>query len=249
MRRKTPVQIKATEPHLCSVELRLKILHGTPFFSDLTHEQIVEVNRLFHEKGFDKGEYVYFAGDAAESLYIIAEGRVKLLRHASSGKDVMLDLLVPGEFFGTLSTSTESQYQETAQAVTSICALSIDRDQFRGILQQFPTVSMKVLDIVAARLETAHATIQQLSAQSAEKRIAATLLRLAAKLGENHDVGLLIQTPLTRDELAEMTATTPETASRVISQFQKEGWIATGRQWIALTNEDALTEIAQLETI
>lgn len=247
IRRKTPVQIKTTEPHLCSMELRLKILHSVPFFSDLTHEQIVEINRLFHEKGFEKGDYLYFVGDPAESMFIIAEGRVKLLRHTASGKDVMLDLLIPGEFFGTLSTASDSLYQDTAQAVTSICALAIDRENFRSILTQYPVAGMKVLDTVSTRLEAAHAIIQQLSAQSAEKRIASTLLRLAAKLGEKHDVGLLIQTPLTRDELSEMTATTPETASRVISQFQKEGWISTGRQWIALKDLDALKEITQLE--
>lgn len=246
-RRKTPVQIKTTEPHLCSIDLRMKILHGVPFFSDLTHEQIAEINRQFHEKGFEKGDYLYFAGDPAESLFIIAEGRVKLLRHTAAGKDVMLDLLIPGEFFGTLSTASGSLYQDTAQAVTSICALAIDRDNFRSILTQYPTVGMKVLDTVSTRLEAAHATIQQLSAQSAEKRIATTLLHLAAKLGESHDVGLLIQTPLTRDELAEMTATTPETASRVISQFQKEGWISTGRQWIAISDINGLTKIAQIQ--
>lgn len=246
-RRKTPVQIATTEPHLCSMNLRFKILHGVPFFADLTHEQLVEVNQLFHEKGFDKGDYIFFAGDPAEFLYIIAEGRVKLLRHTSTGKDVMLDLLIPGEFFGTLSTESSSLYQDTVQAVTPICALAVSREDFRSVITRYPTVGIKVLDTLAVRLEMAHATIQQLSAQSAEKRIATTLLRLAAKLGEKHDVGLLIQTPLTRDELAEMTATTPETASRVISQFQKEGWIATGRQWVALTDSEALNQIAQLE--
>lgn len=246
-RRKTPVQVETTEPHLCSVNLRLKLLHEVPFFADLSHDQIVEINRLFHEKGFDKGDYLYFAGDPVEYLYIIAEGRVKLLRHTAAGKDVMLDLLIPGEYFGTLSTENNSLYQDTAQAVTPICALAISREDFRIIFSKYPSVGIKVLDTVAARLEQAHATIQQLSAQSAERRIATMLLRLASKLGEEHDVGLLIQTPLTRDELAEMTATTPETASRVISQFQKEGWISTGRQWVALTDIDALNEIAQLE--
>lgn len=229
------------------MNLRLKLLHEVPFFKDLSHEQILEINDQFHEKGFEKGDYLYFAGDPAEFLYIIAEGRVKLLRHTSTGKDVMLDLLIPGEFFGTLSTDSSSLYQDTTQAVTSICALTISRENFRTILTKYPTVGIKVLDTVTARLEMAHATIQQLSAQSAEKRIATTLLRLADKLGEKHEVGLLIQTPLTRDELADMTATTPETASRVISQFQREGWIATGRQWVALTDQRSLQEIAQLE--
>lgn len=246
-RRKTPVQIEHTEPHLCSIDLRLQLLHGVSFFSGLDHDQIKEINRKFFEKGFETGEYLYFSGDTAESFFIVAEGRVKLLRHAATGKDVMLDLLVPGEYFGDLSTGSGAVYAETAQAVTPVCALTISRENFRSILTRFPEVGMKVLDLVAGRLQTAHDTIHQLSSQSAEKRVAFTLLNLAAKLGETHEVGLLIQTPLSRDELAEMTAITPETASRVISQFQRDGWIATGRQWIALTDEQALREIAEIE--
>ncbi|HWR65995.1 MAG TPA: Crp/Fnr family transcriptional regulator [Bellilinea sp.] len=245
-RRKTPVEIERTEPHLCSMDLRLHILHGVPFFSALRHEQIEEINQQFHEKGFSLGDFLYYSGDPAESLYIIAEGRVKLLRHTTSGKDVLLDLLIPGEFFGGLSTASGSTYFETAQALTSVCALTISRDNFRAILTRYPDVGMQVLDLVTARLEAAHATIQQLSSQSADQRIAYTLLNLAGKLGETHEVGLLIQTPLSRDELADMTATTPETVSRVISQFQRDGYINTGREWIAVTDLSALREIAEI---
>ncbi|MRR30032.1 Crp/Fnr family transcriptional regulator [bacterium] len=245
-RRKTPVEIEMTEPHLCSTDLRLRMLHGIPFFSALQHDQIEQINLQFHEKGFLAGDFLYFSGDPAESLFIIAEGRVKLLRHTTSGKDVMLDLLIPGEFFGGLSTSNNNTYFETAQAITSVCALTISRDAFRAVLTRYPEVGMQVLDLVTARLEAAHATIHQLSSQSAEQRIAATLLNLAAKLGESHEVGLLIQTPLSRDELADMTATTPETASRVMSQFQRDGLIHTGREWIAVTDLAGLREIIEI---
>lgn len=245
-RRKTPVEIEMTEPHLCSMDLRLQILHEVPFFSALGHEQIEEINQQFHERGFSSGEFLYYSGDPAESLFIIAEGRVKLLRHATTGKDVLLDLLIPGEFFGGLSTASGSTYFETAQALTSVCALTISREKFRAILTRFPEVGMQVLDLVTARLEAAHATIQQLSSQSADQRIAYTLLKLVAKLGETHEVGLLIQTPLSRDELADMTATTPETVSRIISQFQRDGLINTGREWIAVTDLAALREIAEI---
>lgn len=245
-RRKTPVEIELTEPNLCSKDLRLQILHGVPFFSGLRHEQIEDINQQFHEKGFSSGEYLYYSGDPAESLFIIAEGRVKLLRHTTSGKDVLLDLLIPGEFLGGLSTTSGSTYFETAQALTQVCALTISRENFRAILTRYPDVGMQVLDLLTARLEAAHDIIHRLSSQSADQRIADTLLNLAAKLGENHEVGLLIQTPLSRDELANMTATTPETVSRVISQFQRDGLINTGREWIAVTNIDALREIAEI---
>ena len=134
-RRKTPVIMETTEPHLCSTDLRLTILHSVPFFAGLPHETIARINQLFHEKGYDAGETIYVAGDPAQSLMIIAEGRVKLLRHTSIGKDILLDLLIPGECFGTLSTAAESEYQDTAVAMTSICALAIEYEKFRKEIQ------------------------------------------------------------------------------------------------------------------
>lgn len=248
-RRKSPIQVDRTEPHLCDPKLRFSILRMTSFFSNLSESDLISVNQLFHEKGFEAGEYIYFSEDPAQHLYIIAEGRVKLLRHTGGGKDVLLELLVPGEFFGSLSAQDDAIYPDTAQAQTAVCALTISSDDFRKILKNYPPVTIKVLDEISSRLQSAHETIRQLSGQSAEKKISYILLKLAQKLGQPRQDGLLIQTPLARDDLAEMTATTPETASRVISQFQKEGWIATGRQWIAIQNDAALRSLLDQDNL
>lgn len=238
-RRKSPVNLEITEVHMCSLDLRLKILRGVPFFASLREEALQAVNLLFREKGYEPGEFIYFSGDAGERMWVVAEGRVKLLRQTSDGKQIMLDLLIPGEFFGNISQERQP-YSDTAQAQTAVCALTIGIEDFRGVLRAQPSVALDVLDTVTGRLQKAHDSIHLLSTQPAETRIAHTLLKLARKMGKAEDFGLLIQTPLSRDELAEMTGVTPETASRVISQFQKEGWIDTGRQWIALRDQAAL---------
>jgi CRP-like cAMP-binding protein len=242
-RRKSPVHFETTEVHLCSRDLRLQILSKLPFFQGLPQSALEAINQSFTEKGFDSGEFIYFAGDPGQQLYVVALGRVRLLRANASGKQVMLDLLVPGDFFGALP-GQKQEYLDTAQAQTALCLLTISGDDFRTILETYPPVALKVLDVVAARLQAAHQTIQLLSVETAEKRIAHILLTLAARLGEPKPEGLLIQAPLTRDDLAEMAGVTPETASRVISQFQKAGWIASGRQWIALKDEGALQALA-----
>jgi len=243
-RRKSPVQVETTEVHLCSRDLRLQILSALPFFRGLPPTELEAVNTHFREKGFYAGEYIYFAGDPGQQLYVVAEGRVRLLRMTTAGKQVMLDLLIPGDFCGVLP-GQKPEYLDTAQAQTSLCLLTISGDDFRSILERHPAVTLQMLDVIAGRLQAAHHTIQLLSVETAEKRIAHTLLNLASKLGEAKPEGLLIQTPLSRDELSEMTGTTPETASRVISHFQKAGWIASGRQWIALTDAAALRKLVE----
>lgn len=233
-RRKSPLDLEPIQPHMCSVELRLEILSHVPFFAGLSEPAISDINRHFIERGFTAGETIYFAGDPALHLYVVADGKIKLLRHTWSGKDVLLDLLTPGEFFGSLSTLDDDFYPDTAQAQTAACVLSIRSEGFRAILDKYPQAAITVLDVTTERLRGAHETIRQLSGFPVDKRIAHTLLKLGEKIGQKQAVGLLIQVPLSRDDLAEMTGTTTETASRIMSQFQKDGLVESGRQWVAI---------------
>ena len=246
-RRKTPVQIDVVEPAACSVDVRRAILQKVPFLNGLSASDIDVVNEQFREFGFEPGESIYFSGETAVNLYVVAAGQVKLLRHSVSGQDVLLDVLQPGDYFGNLSTLADDVYPDTAQAHTAVCVLSISSEAFRTLLSQYPSVALSVLDITTRRLRDTQKIVQQLSTDSAEQRLAAVLLKLADKLGEVTSDGILIQMPLSRDDLAQMTVTTTETASRIISQFQKEGVVHGGRQWIAITNKAKLEAIAGTE--
>jgi CRP/FNR family transcriptional regulator, nitrogen oxide reductase regulator len=243
-RRKSPLKIEVTESHMCSVDLRLKILGQLPFFQDLSQTNLEEINQSFHETGYDVDEIICFAGDPAERLFVVADGRVKLVRHTLAGKDVLLDMLTTGEFFGSLASLGDDVYPDTAQAQTPVCVLTISKDAFRHILDRHPSVTLKVVDIMAARLRAAHERVRQLSISSVEGRIAHVLLVLSEKLGKHSEVGMLIQVPLAREDLASMAGTTPETASRVMSQFQKEGLVDAGRRWVAVLDRTQLETIA-----
>jgi len=243
-RRKSPLQLENVEPQMCTIDLRLKILSGLPFFADLSEAEIVGINKLFRERGYAPSETIYFAGDEARNLYVVASGQVKLIRHTLTGQDVLLDILTRGEFFGSLTTLGDDTYSDTAQAQSAVCLLTVNAADFRAILTAFPAVAISVLDIVASRLRAAHEMVRQLSAYSVEKRIAYTLLKLGEKLGDPQKIGLLIQMPLSRDDLAGMIGTTTETASRIMSQFQKDGLIQSGRQWVAITDRPGLTAVA-----
>lgn len=248
-RRKVPLELEEVEPHACSVGMRLEILGRVPFFASLSPEELAQVNTLFREKGFEPGEVIYYAGDEAARLYVVASGKVKLVSHTLAGRDVLLDLLTPGEFFGSLSTLGEAVYADTAQAQTAVCVLGIGAEAFRSILDSSPAVALRVLDVMAGRLREAQERIRQLSAHSVERRLAYTLLKLAEKFGQLKEMGLLIQVPLSRDDLAEMAGTTTETASRVMSQFQKGGLIHSGRGWVAVTDQEGLEAAAAEEIV
>lgn len=243
-RRTTPLNQEPIEPHSCSVELRLEILQQLPFFSSLSERQVAEVNGYFREHGFLAGEVVYLMGEPATRFYVVAAGQMKLMRHTLGGQDVLLEILTPGDFFGSLAALGDDVYADTAEAQTAVCVLGISAADFRALLERYPAVSLAALDVVSARLRAAHEMVRRLSAQPVEQRLAYTLLQLADKLGEEQEEGTLIQMPLSRADLAGMVGTTVETASRLMSQFQKDGLVNSGRRWVAVANRERLAAVA-----
>lgn len=246
-RRKIPLKIEVTESHLCSVDLRLKILAGLPFFADVKAADLQGINRLFREYAYTAGGIICAEGDLGDRLFVVADGRVKLMRHSLSGKTVLLDMLTQGEFFGSLSGAEDAAYPDTAQAQTETCVLSIPRSDFRRLLEAHPSISLRLLEITSTRLHAAQARIQELSGLSVEGRIANLLLLLGRKFGRPGDLGLLIDSPLSRDDLAAMAGTTTESASRVMSQFQKDRLIHTGRKWVSIVDLKALEVLGAAE--
>ena len=244
-RRRTPLAPEGIEPHLCTLDLRRQILRQTPFFAGLPPAEVDRISLHFSERGYQPGETVYHAGEPATRLYVVAAGKVKLVRPTPAGQNVLLDILPPGDFFGSLATLGDREYPDTAEAQTACCLLSVDADQFAEILRAYPAVALATLEIVAERLRDAHEVIEHLSAHPVEARLAATLLKLAERLGAESKHGVLIQMPLSRQDLAEMTGTTAETASRIMSEFRRAGLIRSGRRWVAITDPAGLAKFAE----
>ncbi len=239
-KRHTPLATSDLTGQSCTTEVLLDKLKMTPFFSFLNNEQLKEVQKKFSTKYFQRDEIIYRQGESAAFMRIVVHGGVKLLRNTMDGKEVLLDMLKPGEYFGSLQALGDKEYTETAQAQTDTCVISIDSNDFRSVLQTYPPVALAVVDITAKRLQHSQEKIQQLSAQTVKERVANILLTLSEKFGEDSTKGTLIQLPISRKDLAGMAGTSAETASRILSTFQEEGVITSGRQWIAINKPEEL---------
>lgn len=244
-RPRSPVRLDWVDPAVCSLEYRLKIIGRLPFFRHLSAEAISHINSLFHDFDVSADERIYFEGDEAEYLYLVAMGKVKLVRDTGAGREVLLDVLHGGDHFGSLSILGGRAHTETAIAQTDCCILRISAADFDRILARHPDVTRKVLEAVSQRLAEAQEVVKQLSIYTAEQRIASALMRLAGKLGERRGEGVLIQLPFSRQDLAAMTGSTVETVSRVMSRFAEEGWVKSGRKWVTITNPKKLEDLVK----
>jgi CRP-like cAMP-binding protein len=249
VRLKSPVRLEWVDPAVCSTEYRLKLIGRLQFFQHLPAEAIAKINGLFRDHDISVDERIYFEGDEAEHLYLVAMGKVKLVRNTDSGREVLLDILHGGEYFGNLTVFGGRVHTETAIAQTDCCILQISSVEFESILLEYPNVTRKVLEAVSQRLTESQEIVKQLSAYTVEQRIASALMRLAGKLGEARGQGVLIQLPFSRQDLAAMTGSTIETVSRVMSRFAENGWVKSGRKWVTITDMKRLEELVKRGTV
>ncbi|MEB2528349.1 Crp/Fnr family transcriptional regulator [Kocuria rosea] len=223
----------------------MRVLSRTPLFAGLAEEQLTDVDRRMTSLSWAEGDPVYTQGASAEHLYVMAAGRAKAYRTAPNGQEVVVELLGPGDLFGGLRTLGRPAYDETVEAMTTVCALRIGDDAFRRILAEHPAVGLRVLDDTAVLLAQARADVTRQSTATVAERLAAVLLRLSEKFGEpSREGGNLIELPLSRADLAGMTGSTPESVSRVMSRWRQDGILDTGRRWTAVRDPRRLAEIA-----
>jgi len=245
-RRRIPLQATCAAPHQCPAPVRMRVLGHVPLFAGLSVPELEAIDDRMVSLSWAAGDALFTAGAPADHLYVLAAGRVKVSRSTASGRESVVDLLTPGDLVGTLTALGDPTYPETAEALTTTCALQIDPAAFRAVLTTHPQVALRVLDDLASRLTRARSDLGHHSADTVSQRVATTLLRLADKLGQERAGagGTLLQIPLSRADLAGMTSSTPESVSRVMSQLRKDRIIDSGRRWTAVLDRPRLVDVA-----
>ena len=233
-RRSTPVRHNTIPPEACSTDLRRRLLRESPFFADLTGGDIDRVNARFNDVGYEPGRAIIREGDPATRLGIVAAGVVKLFNYGDSGNLVLIDVLGPGDHFGSIAGFGPDTYQESAQASDLVCALQIDASVFRTLLETIPAIAVRAVEVLSNRLRLSHELVRQLGAHNAESRVAYVLKRLATRVGRAWEHMTLIDVSLSREEIAAMAGIQTETCSRILSAMRRDGIVEAGRGWVAV---------------
>ncbi|NOX61858.1 MAG: Crp/Fnr family transcriptional regulator [Chloroflexi bacterium] len=238
-----------TGPRLDKLQWNMvQVARTAPLFRGLSEEEWVEIAPMLHGHCYPKDAYLFFQGDPPDALYIIWIGRVKLVRHTDHGRDVVLEVLGPGQLIGEMAVLDGRPYSATAQTLEEVAVVTIARRDFFTILERYPRVAMGVISELTRRLRLTNELVRSLAVDRVEQRIARTLLRLADLAGrpyEQQDEAILIDMPLTRQDIAEMTGTTVETAIRVMSRLRRQGLVTNARSRIIVLNPQELKVVAR----
>ncbi len=225
----------------------MKAVRTTPLFKSLSDEDWRDVVQFLYGHCYPADSYLFFQGDPPEALYIIWSGRVKLVRHTDQGRDVVVTVLGPGQLIGEMAVFDGRPYSMTAVTLEETAVVTIARNDLMTIIQRYPEVSFEVILELNRRLRLCTELVRSLAVDRVEQRIARALLRLKdlggapAPEGE----GVMIDIHLTRQDIAEMTGTTVETAIRVMSRFRKEGLIRNYKGRTILLDVQGLETIAR----
>jgi CRP/FNR family transcriptional regulator len=223
---------------------RRDIIQALPIFAGLSERDWEKVIDLFSERQYQKDDYLFLEGEAPEALYVVRTGKVKVVRHSTDGKDVVLRVCSTGQLLGTVAIFDGGGYPGTAQAIEDCSALVIARNDCLTLVNRFPVFALAVINDLGGRLRSSAEQIRSLAVERVEQRIARTLLKLADSAGADTPDGRVIEMPLTRQDVADMTGTTVETAIRVMSKFRRNNLIRTRRGKVVLVELPALRELA-----
>lgn len=196
-----------------------------PMFSMLEDAELNKISKLIINKNFEKGKVLFLEGELADTLYIINKGKVKIHKYTKEGKEQILFILSEGEFIGALNLLKSGHYEFNAEVLedSSICILS--KQNFDKILLKNPQITLKILEKIHDRLVLLEDLVQTLSTKDIEARIATLLLTLIKDFGCESEEGIILEIPLSREELGNYVGITRETISRKLTSFQDDGLI------------------------
>jgi CRP-like cAMP-binding protein len=212
-------------------------------FAELPQSNVTEILAAAQVVKFDRQETVFHAGEMIQRVMLLTEGSVKVTLIDQNGCAVILRLVGPGEILGTIggarctSSYSSAEARETCQAyVWSVAA-------FDALSERFPMFRRNSMGILATCLQDLEVRFREISTETVAFRLSHEIARLIPRVGRMVDCGD-IEINLSREELAQMTATTLFTVSRLLSKWEQLGIVSLGRLAVVVRDPVALANIS-----
>jgi CRP/FNR family transcriptional regulator, nitrogen oxide reductase regulator len=193
---------------------------------------------------YSAGEILMRAGEPASSLFLVLSGQAKMERPTLDGRSLILALLGPGELFGVASAIGGETCPVTVETLLPMRCLEVPRPALLGLLRRHPYLLEEVLPLLTRGMRECSNCLVEEVCSRVEVRFARLFLDLDGRLGLDEASDRFVPLPLSRQELADLTGTTLETAIRVMSRWNKKGLVMTRRDGFLVRDLRLLERIA-----
>lgn len=222
-----------------------EMLRGSSILAFLTEDDLEILVRSSKVAQAEKGEVIWLSGSNVDFIGIVGSGFVKMSTTGPRHQDITTEIMGPGQIFGLLGAIIGSGCPQCAKAITGTWYLKVKKDDFLTVYNGNQLLKEEMFQRAFNRLHQSFELIAYLSVGNVEQRIATVLLMLAKSFGKESEEGLLIDVPLTRQEISELAGTTVESTIRVISKWQKEKWVETHAKHILVHDRERLLSTAR----
>lgn len=221
---------------------RLWYLKNTGLFEGLSEEDYRRLEESAVIRRFARKEIIYFPRDKGTTVLVLLEGRVKIKTVTPEGKEAILAFIEPGEMFGELALVDEKERGDFAEAALASTVCAIPRESMLSVIATHPNTAIRVTKMMGLRQQRIENRVKNMLFRSFRDRVAALLIELAERYGNQNGEHVEIGLRLSHQEIASLIGATRETVTILLGELQSEGYIRVKRRQITLTNPRRLAE-------
>ncbi len=214
--------------------LDISLIYDVPPFQGLKREELRTLLGQANSQRFAKGDYIFSQGEKVHSFFVLLDGHIKVVKITANGEQVIARFISSGELFGIATALGLSQYPANAIAAVDCVALAWPDHKWKSIAEAYPAFATNTYHMVGERLQESQDRLVEMATERVEQRVANAILNLANQTGKKTDEGVLIDFPITRQEISEMTGSTLHTVSRLLSTWEGQGIIRSSRKKIVV---------------
>ncbi len=224
----------------------IALLAENTLFHGLSSQELEEMRAAGNMRRFDSGSLIIRQGDPALAYYFMFCGHGKLAQVTPDGHQVLLRFVRPGGGFGLTSVLSGFDYMWSVKAIGECRTLVWHGEVLAQYMERCASLSFNVLRITVMRNRELEIRYQGLLTESVEQRVAHALVRLSDDVGRQTADGILIDVPLSREDLAEYAGTTLYTVSRLLHQWETDGHVRTGRERVVVCDRESLRAVSSM---
>jgi CRP-like cAMP-binding protein len=222
-----------------------EFIRQSNLFKDVHPDVFAQVMEAGVLRSVEEDGFFFMQADPATHAYVLVEGRVKMIQITPNGQQITLRIMTPGQTYGGIALlNPHAGYPATAQAVENSTAMAWDTQRLRELVEKEPSISLNVMGLMHGYISELQERQKALVTDRVEQRIARILLKPAAQSGTKINEGILIDLPLTRQDIAEMSGTTLFTVSRTLNEWDRDGLLEIGRERVVICEPHLLVSIA-----
>ncbi len=220
-------------------------LHQSEVFKGLTSKQFTDLIKAGRSIKIQPKSILFHQGDAAKSCFLVNRGRLKMTKLNEQGQEVIFRYVGVGELIAAVALLKNRNYLLTAESTEETDLTSWDKPTMLQLMRRYPDITINLLGIILERIDDVQQRYLEVCTERVNQRIARSLLRLMRRAGLKTGDGIRIDIPLSRQNIADYSGTTLYTVSRILSAWEKKGWVRSGREQVVITDPHALVQFAE----